>query len=496
MYQNAVELYKKGNYSQSINIFLDLIKQNKDDHTILNLIGMGYYALSDFSKAEDYLLQAYDFEQSIIEYPSNLGILYFAMRDYDKAYEYLNLALQIKEEHMGSLLTLIDVQIYQGKLDDAQATTLKALSYDENNVIVNKKAAYLNIVLGNKSQAIGHYNKILESFPDEVDSILKLAELYGEMGIYNEALKYFKRLFEVEPSYKNNLFLKGTIHQIYNKLFPINRFEFYNNKSVIKNLKELLKSINLKDKKVVELGGVEGLLSMICAKEGAKVKMIHGEKFFVEKAKLIAKDNNLSDNISFIEKSFSYMKENEMQKDIDLIITDLYGTFIPQYEYLLNLYNFKNKFLSEKGKIFPERLRFEACLIESEKLYDNGTINHIEGIDMSILNHYRPMYKHDNIFTDDTTILTDIIELHDFDLSSVPERTIQGKIEIKIKKSATVHGIAFWLSNEFNNQIFENTTGKQFIYLFDESIKVQENENIDLGFICSRVAMFYLEKKN
>lgn len=190
------------------------------------------------------------------------------------------------------------------------------------------------------------------------------------------------------------------------------------------------------------------------------------------------------------------MKENEMQKDIDLIITDLYGTFIPQYEYLLNLYNFKNKFLSEKGKIFPERLSFEACLIESEKIYDKGTIDNIEGIDMSTLNYYRPMYKHDNIFNEDTTVLTDIIKIHDFDLSSVPERIIQGKVETKIKKSATVHGVAFWLSNEFNNQAFENTTGKQFIYLFDEPIDVQEDENIDLGFICSRVAMFYLEKKN
>lgn len=496
IYQKAIELYKGGDYSRAIDLFLDLIKHKKDDHSIFNLIGMGYYTLGEVQKAEDYLLQAYNFDQSITEYPSNLGILYFAKGDYDKACEYLNLALDIKEGHMASLLTLCDVLLYQGKLDDAKETVLKALSYDQHDINVNKKAAYINIVLGNKNQAISHYTQILDAFPHEIESLLKIAELYYEIGLYNESLSYYKQLFDIEPSYKNDLFLKGTIHQIYNELFPITRFEFYNNKAVLKKLKELLTSFDLKGKKVVELNGIEGLLSMICAKDGAKVKMINDKKFFIEKAKLIAKDNNLSENISFLEKDFAYITNDEIGKDIDLIITDLYSTFIPQYEYLLNLYNFKSKFLSPNGKIFPQSLSFEVCLIQSEEIYNKGTIDLIEGIDMGTLNYYRPMYRHEDIFNGEVSMLSDIIKIHEYDLASVPDRLIKGKIETKIKNSGTVHGIAFWISNEFNGEVFKNSTNKQLVYLFDNPTNVEKNENIHLGFLCSKIAMFYLEKKS
>lgn len=495
IYNNAVEFYQNAQYDKGIERFFQILENDKHNHQVLNFLGMSYYAKQDLDNAMLYLKKAYEANQMQVEYPTNLGILFLSIKDNVQALEWLSRAIEIDSNYIDALVNITDVQIKLGDLTNAQKSIMRALELDPNNIYVNKKAAVLNQLLGNKSQAIGHYNAILKFFPNDLEAILKLAELYAEFGAYNDALELYKKAFEIDPSLLNSLFLKGTMHQIYNKLFPINRFAFYNDTVLVNAIKETLVDLELNDKMVVSLKDSEGVLGMICAKEGATVTFINDEEFFIEKSKLIASQNNLIKSVNFIQKEMPFIDTKDIKEKQDLILSNLYMEQLPSYESLINIYNFKNNFLAEDGKVFPEQIIFNAQLIQSNQLYKKGTASDAGGVDISSLNYYRPIYLNENLQHYDVNVLSKTIELHQFDLYQIPQRQIEKSFNVQVSDDGICHGIAFSTSKYFNGIEIKGDVEqqKQLIYLFDKPVKVEKDIDKTLKFVYSSIAMFFMK---
>jgi tetratricopeptide (TPR) repeat protein len=491
-YENALKLYTQGKFLEAIEVFLEILENNQNAE-ILNYLGMSYYAAGYLKESENYLLQAIRLDNTNAPYLTNLGILYSALQNFDLAQKYLIEALKNDEHYLDALINLSEVQRRGGDIQSAKGTLDKALLLDPSNVYVCKQSALLNRLAGNTSAAIGDYTRILNDFPDDLESLLKLAEIYVELSAYNEALNLYKKALALEPNLKHDLFLKGTLHQIYNKLFPADRFELYNNENLIQTIKKLLLSNEIKDKKITELQGVEGLLSFLCAKEGAHVTFIHQEEFFIQKAKLIAQNNNLESNMTFINKRTAYIEKDALAQQ-DMILTNFYAQELFDYENLMNLYNFKNRFLKKEGKIFPEEIQLKAQLIQSESLWKKGSADRVGEIDIRALNYYRPLYLYEQLEEYEHKVLSDTIDLHTFDLYARPQPRIQKKFTIESVSSGTGHAIVFWNRKYFDKQVLQgqNQT-KCLVYLFDQPFDTKQGISKELTFVYSNIAMFFVD---
>lgn len=490
IYERAIQFYQNGQFSEAIELFLQLT-ENKKDASILNFLGMAYYAKGSLKESEYYLIEAIN-QSPTVEYLTNVGILYSSMGYYKKASKHLHRAIELDENYIDALINLSEVQRRLGDLQNAQTTIQKALQVDSNNIYANKQIALIHKTKGEFSNAIGDYTRILNTLPDDVDTLLSLAEIYVTLNINDEALNLYQRALATQPDLKNNLFLKGTIHQIYNKLFPSNRFELYNNTKLLKTIKKLFLSFGINTKNVVELQGYEGVLSLVCAQEKANVTLIQNEAFFIEKAKLIAKENQLDKNIVFIQKPTHLLKKDEIKLQ-DLIITNLFFETFFSFDTLLSLYHFKKNFLQKEGKIFPEEISLQAFLIQSNSLYQKGSASSIEGINISALNYYRPLYLYENIETHGYKKLSDEIELYHFDLYAPPTHHIQKTLTVTPTDNGICHGVAFWNVHHFNGQIVEDKQDKNtLIYLFDRPIDLQKDRQKELQFVYSNMAMFFI----
>ena len=116
---------------------------------------------------------------------------------------------------------------------------------------------------------------------------------------------------------------------------------------------------------VLDVGCGTGILSMFAAKSGAKLVISVDMSNIIEQAKIIVKDNGLSDKIVLLK---GKMEEVELPvKEVDIIISEWMGYFL-LYESMLDTVIYaRDKYLKEGGLIFPDKASMFISAIEDEQ---------------------------------------------------------------------------------------------------------------------------------
>ena len=156
----------------------------------LGHLGSLYITMGDYSKAEQYLLEALSIHKSVLgeSHPDyamslgHLGSLYITMGDYSKAEQYLLEALSIHksvlgETHPDYAISLNNLGVLYSNMGDYS----KAESYHLEALSIHKS------VLG-------------ESHPDYATSLNNLGLLYSDMGDYSKAEPYYLEALSIRNS--------------------------------------------------------------------------------------------------------------------------------------------------------------------------------------------------------------------------------------------------------------------------------------------------------
>lgn len=487
VYNVGLKLYQDGEYLKAIDIFKKVLEV---DYTaeVLNYIGVSFYCLNDLSNCEIYLKKVLELSNEA-DYLTNLGILYNAKGEYDLAEEFLLNSFNQNDKSINTLLNLANVKRIKGEYEFATQIISQAISLDPNNVLVIKQRAQLFESKNDFANALGDYTNILKNFPDDIDTLLKMANIYLELNIYNEALSKYKKVFELQPAYRTEPFINSTIRQIYNKLFPTNRFTVYNS-TTLQELKEKILALGVEE--VLEVTSYEGILSLILSNENLKSTFLSDEEFFIEKAKLIAKNNNFK--LNTFSKSDIYDDTKLLNKQ-DLIINDLWYDTFPSFDKLKEINYFKSNFLKEAGKLCPEKVVLKVALLSSEELYLQNSADKIGSLDISVYNDFRAIYLQKDLSIVKHEFIGDEITVENFDLYQSPKNNIVKKIEFEPSVSKLCHGVVFWTEKFFNEEKVGLSRENSFIYLFDKPVALQKGEVVDLEFIYSNLFMFFLNRR-
>lgn len=97
-------------------------------------------------------------------------------------------------------LSLVQLDVMEGKLDDARTRLGAFLKSDPNNTMATRWLATLEQAKGNRSAAIEHFRKVVAANPADPQASNNLAYLLSETGNQNdEALKYAQKAVELAP---------------------------------------------------------------------------------------------------------------------------------------------------------------------------------------------------------------------------------------------------------------------------------------------------------
>jgi len=188
--QNAVEIYKKHEYNQALDV-------------TLNNLGYIYTKLKDYPKAEKYLLDGLNIAKNINDKHeeanilNNLGYIYTKLKDYPKAEKYfldsLNIAKNINDKHEeGANLGLLGY-IYT-KLKDypkAEKYLLDSLNIAKNINDKHEEGANLGL-LGYIYTKLKDYPKAEKYLLDSLNIAKNIDDKHAEATIYSHFGEFYE----------------------------------------------------------------------------------------------------------------------------------------------------------------------------------------------------------------------------------------------------------------------------------------------------------------
>ena len=163
-YDKAYKLHENGCIEEAMNYYNKILAENPDDSEVLNLMGVGYYMLSEYDKAEY-------FTQKAVAIGDNM---YY----YD---------------------TLSKIYSKQNRLDEALMTLMaqKEVFGEDFELLFNTAFLYKKLKMYDK--AIENYNKALEFIPNSKKTYFNLANIYLSLNDCLKAKECYEQCLKIDP---------------------------------------------------------------------------------------------------------------------------------------------------------------------------------------------------------------------------------------------------------------------------------------------------------
>ena len=237
----ALESFKKGEYSEALELFKEALALDRDNPHILNNMGLCYLYLEDEITAEKTFLEALALDDKIVQVYINLADLYYRQHEmlkaieilqngvyklpenpalrhylarvyiddsrYDIAIDQLDAVLEISPKNYDAYWDLGRVYFELGVWDMAISNYEKVLEFVDTNPLI-----YYNVALAYEAndevdKAISNHLKAISVNSDFVHSYKNLGVLFLARGEKEDAKEYFEDYlkFDIPEEEKNNI---------------------------------------------------------------------------------------------------------------------------------------------------------------------------------------------------------------------------------------------------------------------------------------------------
>ena len=225
----AISYHKTGQLDKAKEIYLELLKENSNSTTVLNLLGVLYLKQQKYDEAEKFIKKAMELEPNT-NTAYNLGLICYGKSDFLNAAKYFEQSI--------------------GDENDTDLIKQIASCYEKANDIKN---------------ALLYYLKLNSKYPKNLEYIRKLATLYNSEQENENALKFYLKSFELD---KKDYIACTNLGSLYEKLADTDKAkEFYKKSLKLKPNYEAYHNLGIllrKQKKYQE--------SISCLQQALKLK--------------------------------------------------------------------------------------------------------------------------------------------------------------------------------------------------------------------------------
>ena len=185
-----------------------LLGQNKIDDAI-ELLNKAIWTKNDSDNAYMLLGQAYvlkkdqrladkNFKQALEINPANLGAFipvygsYLQANQKETARQYLEKSLKVKPNQITLLTSKAELDISEKRWEDAQEVVQKIALFSKNKAVPKYLQANILQGKGQYADAVSIYEKLLNEFPDHLNSMVNLARCYEALKLRNKAVEFLE----------------------------------------------------------------------------------------------------------------------------------------------------------------------------------------------------------------------------------------------------------------------------------------------------------------
>lgn len=178
------------------------------------IIGMSYYNLEDYGKAETLLQKAINKNDKDAEASYTLGRTYLELENEKNAIPLYQKAITIEPERNVWIYELALIYYNQDDYKDALKYFNMAgdKGYNKTNDYY-ENVGFAQLYTGDAENGMKTLNEVLNKKPNNKELINNIASAMYETKRYDNALLYYQKLLELNPKDASSLFMAGMVFQ-------------------------------------------------------------------------------------------------------------------------------------------------------------------------------------------------------------------------------------------------------------------------------------------
>jgi protein arginine N-methyltransferase 1 len=249
---------------------------------------------------------------------------------------------------------------------------------------------------------------------------------------------------------------------------------------------------------VVDIGTGTGILALFACQAGASKVYAIETSDIIEVAKQ-ARVNGLEKRITFI-KSFSEMAE--LPEKVDVIISEIIGTFAIEENILQVISDARKRFLKESGTIIPSSIKMTIVPIESSSLYKEIEFwsKDIYGVDFSSIHKMAANNRYIKSLNQGY-FLSKPLPINNIDFYTVESKDlyINNTISFTIKRAGILHGLGGWFEAKLSKNITlstsppnPTTSWKNVFFPIEKTVDVESGDSVVVRMAVSSIGIDFV----
>ena len=208
----ALSFHRQGKLEEAEKIYSDILRKDKNNPEILQLLGTINLQLKDYKISEEYFLKSLNQDSNNSRTLNNLGLLYKEIGNFEKSINYFSTNIE-KNNFENSWVNKSNILLEYKKYDEGLKFTKEALIRFPKNRKIKNNLAVLYFECGNQNESLKIYNEFDKDKLHFTDSYLNYVNILIKISNFSEALKILNSLIFTDPQNQNALRQRSFIYK-------------------------------------------------------------------------------------------------------------------------------------------------------------------------------------------------------------------------------------------------------------------------------------------
>jgi len=208
----ALSLHRQGKLEEAEKIYLEILKKDRNNPEILQLVGTINLQTQKYEISEEYFLKSLNEDSNNPGTLNNLGLLNKAIGNFEKSKNYFEINIE-KNNFEQSWVNKSNILLEYNKDDEGLEFTKEALIRFPKNRKIKNNLAVFYFKCGYQEEALNIYSEFDKDKLHFTDSYLNYANILIKINNYSEALKILNTLIFTDPQNQSALRIRSFIYK-------------------------------------------------------------------------------------------------------------------------------------------------------------------------------------------------------------------------------------------------------------------------------------------
>jgi predicted RNA methylase len=340
----------------------------------------------------------------------------------------------------------------------------------------------------------------------DLDELVRWGGALHDQGRHDEAMRVFQVVLDLDERHWQ---ARIGQNRAIRRSVPRWHWEMLHDEERLDRYAQAIRRVVRPEHLVLDVGAGSGLLSLICARAGARrIVACEGQPPIADAARRIVTKAGHDDAITVVPKMSTRMRvPDDLPRRADVLVTETVDCALLGEGILPTIAHARDHLLTDNAIIMPGGGRILAQLVESTSLYRKNHVGHLYGFDLTDFNRLSSIeYFDSRLRHHEYRTLSEPIEVFKFDFyrdSAVPCRA---KFVVPPARAGVCHAVVFWFELDLlpgigltNSPAARSSHWKQAVQCLPAPIEVRPDEplllearhdgtNVHFGAVASGVS--------